>query len=112
MGDKSEVDAERDRNEWLGVGDEGCEGGNGLIDASSSAPVHLVDESSTSTIVRGREASLLSDGVRDRDKYEADRDPTVESRCAGGTGIDGYGLLAMRLRSLSAEFTDVAYDME
>ena len=95
-GDRSDLEAERDMTDADGVGEAGCEGGNGLMDASSSAPPHLRDMSSASEI-RGRteaEASERIEGERDRVRKDMDCESSVESRGGGGTGMEGYGLFA------------------
>lgn len=69
-----------------GVGEPGCEGGKGRMEASSSAPVHLNEESSANDILGPSECR---DGVRDRERKEIDTESIVESRCVRGTGMDG-----------------------
>lgn len=38
-GERSDAEADRERIDWEGVGEEGCEGGSGRIEAFSSAPL-------------------------------------------------------------------------
>ena len=86
MGESRDIDREVTDLE----GEDGCDGAIGRSEASSSAS-------------RGREPSLRIDGVRDRERKESETESYVEST-RGGTGIEGYGLLASRRRSRSAEF--------
>ena len=103
------MEAERVRMEWEGVGDDECDGGKGRKEAPSSASPRFcqrpVESSTSARDSRGLDLSLRKDGVLDRDKKDSETVSTIESRCSG-TGIEGYGLLASRLRSLSAEFAN------
>lgn len=102
-GESNEADTVRDKL-CDGVGEDGWEGGQGLIDASSSAPPNRDSSSMMDNL--GREISLRNDGVREREKCDSD---IASSRWKEGTGIEGYGLLASRRSCLS---TELAYDME